>query len=106
MIETRANDPKWQLLARVLTGMLELFGDQWQNAGNIFDAARASRERAPALLDAIEEITERARDDKGAKVTLGKWLDGEKGRVVNSLRLEKTRDEHAKADLWKTARCA
>ena len=70
----RANDPKRLLLTRVLAGMEALFGRQWHSAGGIFDAAKASKEREPGLIEAIEEITAKARDEKAAKIAFGRWL--------------------------------
>ena len=46
----------------------------------------------PRICGAIEEITIKARDDKGAKIMLGRWLESQKGRVVGDLRLDGERD--------------
>ena len=45
-----------------------------------------------ALRAAVDQITVKARDDRSAVIALGKWLDGERGRVVGGIRLESTRD--------------
>ena len=99
MHATRASDPKRLLLSRTLSGMHGLFGETWQAAGSILDMAKTS-ERAPELRDAIEEITVKARDDKSAKIILGRWLEREKGRVVGGFRLEADRDAVRKVNLW------
>ena len=105
MAEIRANDPKRLLLTRVLVGMETLFGRQWQSVGSILDTAKTSKERAPGLIEAIEEITAKARDDKTAKIALGRWLNAEKGRIVAGLRLESQRDDHAKVNTWRADPC-
>ena len=54
----------------------------------------------PHLRAAVDQITVKARDDRSAVITLGKWLDGERGRVVGGIRLESTRDTDRKINLW------
>ncbi len=45
------------------------------------------------------------RDDKGAKIRLGRWLEGQAGRVVGGLRLERDANAHAKQKLWRAGQC-
>ena len=101
MNDNRANDPKRLLLSRFLTGLDDLFGKEWMTCGAIMEGARAANERVPALVDAIDEITVKARDEHGAKTSLGKWLDAQKGRIVDGLRLEVSRDTDRKVNLWR-----
>ena len=60
---------------------------------------------APGLLESLEVITTKARDDKASRIMLGRWLEVHKGRVVGGLRLEGTRDEHCKVNLWGVKCC-
>ena len=113
MAATRANDPKRQLLGNVLSGMETLFGlineaskAPWQSTTSLFEAAtNAGPDRAPGLLESLEVITTKARDDKASRIMLGRWLEVHKGRVVGGLRLEGTRDEHCKVNLWGVKCC-
>jgi putative DNA primase/helicase len=104
MAANRAADPNRLILARVLTGVAELFGKRWQTAGAIFDAARMA-DRLPEFREAIEELTARAPNDRAAKIALGKWLTEQKGRVVGGLRLDAQRDDHSKVWLWRVEPC-
>ena len=103
MAETRASDPKRLLLAKVLIGIKAMFGKTWQSAGNIYATAKGADEgtKAADLWLAIEEIAMKARDDKGARIMLGRWLDSQKGRVVPDLCLECQRDTDRKINLWR-----
>lgn len=102
MDELRRADPKRLQLGRVLNGMSALFGQSWQTVGAIHDAAQCSeRAEAVELRTALDEIAGNARDGKGAKIRLGRWFEGQTGRVVGEMRLERGDDPHAKQKLWR-----
>lgn len=107
MDDLRSNDPKRQLLAHVLEGMRELFGLSYQTVGSIIHGSTtSSSEAAVPLREAIEEITARAKDDKGARIILGRWLEREAGRAANGLWLDKGLDLNTKQKTWRANACA
>ena len=102
----RAADPKRQLLARVLEGLAALFGSSWQTVGSIMQGVTvSSKDAAIPLREAIEEVTARAKDEKGARIMLGRWLEREAGRAASGLRLEKQLHTDTKQKLWKAVPC-
>ena len=102
----RAADPKRQLLARALESMAALFGSTWQTVGSIMQGATvSSKDAAIPLREAIEEITARAKDEKGARIALGRWLEREAGRAASGFRLDRELDAHTKQKLWRATPC-
>jgi putative DNA primase/helicase len=109
MTATRAADPKRLLLGHVLTGMHKLFGHAPQSTGTILDAAKLLTpepdEHRDRLREAVEEITMRARDDRGARIMLGRYLETERGRVVGGLRLASQTNTRTRALAWTAEEC-
>ena len=108
MEATRDSDPEKALLARFMVSLTNVFGHKdHQTVASIFqtlktaEASDSPSEKYVNLREVVDEIASKARDEKGAKIMLGRWLEAHKGRVVDNMVLECVRNTDRKVNEWR-----